>query len=66
MKYTRSAKCYFNKWITEKQSDKELISHNKFSANEWNISIGKICYPSERYDNKESTWIMISMRFYIC
>ena len=31
-----------NMWITEKQSDKEMINHNKFSANEWNISIGKI------------------------
>ena len=30
------------KWRTEKQSNKELISHNKFSGNGWNISIGKI------------------------
>lgn len=31
-----------NKWMNEKQADTEIINHKKFSADEWNISIGKI------------------------
>jgi len=31
-----------NEWMNDKQADVELISHEKFAAKEWNISLGSI------------------------